>query len=202
VNPDRRNLWAGTLAVLAVLAVPRLGVAQPSPRMRRIGHLSRSKSDAEVTQVGRKLRVESLRRLGWEEGKNLLIERRYAEGDIARLDTLAAELARTGVEPIIATLSPAIFAARRATQTIPIVMIGGNLSVEFGFVQSLARPAGNVTGTAVQLVELHTRTLQFMHELAPSRVRATFLGGTIVPGFEQVTRWRVARFRAPPKRWA
>ena len=73
VNLERRTLCAGTLAVLAM---PRLGVAQLAPRMRRIGFLSLSKADAEVSQLGVKLTLESLRRLGWEYGKNLLIERR------------------------------------------------------------------------------------------------------------------------------
>ena len=182
MNPKRRTLCAGTLAVLAM---PRLGVAQLAPRMRRIGFLSLSKADAEVSQLGVKLTLESLRRLGWEYGRNLLIERRYAEGDIARLDTLAAELARSGVELILAS-NPAIVAARRATQTIPIVMIAGVFPVEVGVVQSLARPGGNVTGTALEIVELYARTFQFMRELAPSRTRLAWLTGPPAPGFDQV----------------
>jgi putative ABC transport system substrate-binding protein len=159
VNPDRRTVCAGTLAVLAM---PQLGIAQQSPRMRRIGFLSLSKADAEVNQFGRKLTYESLRRRGWELEKNLLIERHYAEGDSARLDTLAAELVRSGVELILASLLPAIIAAQRATRTIPIVMISGLFPVEIGLVQSLARPGGNVTGTSVEIVEFYARTFQVM----------------------------------------
>jgi putative ABC transport system substrate-binding protein len=111
MNPDRRTLCAGTLGALAI---QQLGVAQPSPRVRRIGYLSLSKADAEVAQLGAKLSRESLRRRGWEYRQNLLIEYRYAEGDIARLDTLAAELAGSGVELIYAVLNSATLAARRA----------------------------------------------------------------------------------------
>ena len=182
VNPDRRTLCAGALGALAM---PRLGIAQPAPRIRRIGFLSLSKADAEVSQLGVKLTLESLRRLGWEYGKNLLIERRYAEGDIARLDTLAAELARSGVELILAS-SPAIVAARRATQTVPIVMIAGVFPVEIGLVQSLARPGGNVTGTALEIVEVYARTFQFMRELAPQRTRLAWLTGPPAPGFDLI----------------
>jgi len=183
VNPDRRTLCVGTLGALAM---PQLGIAQQSPRMRRIGFLSLSKADAEVNQLGAKLTRESLRRLGWEYGKNLLIEPRYAEGDVARLDTLAAELARSGVELILASANPAIVAARRATQTIPVVMIAGIFPVEVGLVQSLARPGGNVTGTSVEIVELYARTFQFMRELAPRRTRLAWLTGPPPPGFDQV----------------
>jgi putative tryptophan/tyrosine transport system substrate-binding protein len=184
MNPDRRTLCAGTLGALAI---PQLGVAQPSPRMRRIGYLSLTKADAEVAQLGAKLSRESLWRRGWEYGKNLLIEYRYAEGDVARLDTLAAELAGSGVELIYAVLNSATLAARRATQTIPIVMVGGTFPVEVGLVQSLARPGGNVTGTAVEVVGLYARTFQFMRELAPRRAHIAFLTVPAGPGFEQFT---------------
>ena len=188
MNSNRRTLCAGTLAALAV---PQLGVAQQSPLMRRIGLLSLSKAGTEVDRLGAKIRRESLRRRGWEYGKDLLIEARYAEGDIARLDTLAAELVRSGVELIYAVLNSAAIAARRATKTIPIVMVGGTFPVEVGLVQSLARPGGNVTGTAVEVVELYARTFQLMRELAPRRTHIVFLTVPAAPGFERIT--QVAR---------
>ena len=202
MNPDRRTLCAGTLGALAM---PRLGIAQPSPRMRRIGFLSLSKADAEVNQFTRKITLESLRRRGWELDKNLLIDRRYAEGDSARLDTLAAELVRSGVELILAALNPAIIAAQRAalnpaiiaaqraTRTIPIVMISGLFPVEFGWVQSLARPGGNVTGTALELVEFYAKAFQVMRELAPRRTRLAWLTGPMPPGFDGSVFVRVAQ---------
>jgi len=190
MNPDRRTLCAGTLGALAI---PRLGMGQQSPRMRRIGFLSLSKADAEVNQFGRKITLKSLRRRGWELDKNLLIERRYAEGDSARLDTLAAELVRSGVELILASLTPAIIAAQRATRTIPIVMISGLFPVEFGWVQSLARPGGNVTGTSVEIVEFYSRTFQIMRELAPRRTRLAWLTGPMPPGFDVSVFVRVAQ---------
>ena len=183
VNPYRRNLCAGTLVALAM---PRVGVAQ-QPRMRRIGSLSVSEPDAPVTGAVWKMQIEALRRLGWEHEKNLLIERRYAAGYIARLDTLAAELVRSRVELIVAALNPSIIAARRATPTIPIVMLGGSFPVEFGFAKSLARPGGNVTGTAVQPIEQFSKTFQFLRDLAPRRTRIAWLSGSSLPGFEQAT---------------
>ena len=179
VNPDRRYLCAGTLVALAI---PRVVVAQPSPRIRRIGELTLG---AQVTVTAREQLLESLLRLGWEQDKNLLIVRRHAASVIGRLDALAAELARLRVELIMATGNPATMAARRATQTIPIVMIGGWLPVEFGLVESLARPGGNVTGTAVQVAELFTKTFQFVRELAPARTRIAWLSGPVAPGSEQ-----------------
>ena len=167
--------------------MPRLGVAQPSPRVRRIGYLSFGKADAELEQLGEKIGRESLRRLDWEDGKNLLIERCYAEGDIARLDMLAAELARSGVELIVANGNPAVAAARRATLAIPIVMMGAGFPVELRFVESLARPGGNVTGTAVQVFELFNKTVQLMRELAPRRTRIAWLAGPIPGLSDQLT---------------
>jgi putative ABC transport system substrate-binding protein len=184
VSHRRELVLAAGLA--PTLLTPLAGLAQPSPRVRRIGSLSLSKSDTEVAQVGRKMAVESLRRLGWEEGKNLLIERRYAEGDVARLDTLAAELVSSEVELILASINPATIAARRATQTIPIVMIGAGFVVELGLVQSLARPGGNVTGTAVEVVEQYAKSFQFMRELAPRRTRMVNLLGPATGGSEQL----------------
>jgi len=176
--------------------MPRLGVAQPSPRVRRIGFLSLSKADAESEQLAAKIGRESLRRLGWEDGKNLLTENRYADGNIARLDMLAAELARSGVELIVANGNAAIAAARRATLAIPIVMIAAGSPVEFRFVESLARPGGNVTGTAVPVFELFNKTFQLMRELAPRRTRIAWLAGPI-PGLPdrltQVFRGEISR---------
>jgi putative ABC transport system substrate-binding protein len=135
-------------AGLMPLATPLAALAQPVQRPRRIGYLSLGKSANELAQLSRSMVRESLRRAGWEEGKNLVIERRYAEGNLDRLDEMASELIRLDVELIYASLNAPIFAAKRATSTIPIVMSGAVEPVQFGFVQSLAHPGGNVTGTA------------------------------------------------------
>ena len=169
-------------AGLSPLVTPHAGLAQPAPRMRRIGHLSLSKRDNELAQTGRTMIRESLRRAGWEEGRNLVIERRYAEGEVARLDALAAELVRLEVEVIVASLNTAIGAAKRATSTVPIVMLGALIPVELGFVQSLARPGGNVSGTVVQGPELVAKSLEILKELAPGRTRVAILGNPTNPG--------------------
>ena len=111
-------------------------------------------------------------------------------------------MSRSGVELIVASLNPAIVAARRATQTIPIVMLAGTFPVEFGFVQSLARPGGNVTGTAALVVEQFTKTFEFVRQLSPRRTRIAWLAGPVAPGFEQVLKSRATRFRMPLKCWA
>jgi ABC-type uncharacterized transport system substrate-binding protein len=90
----------------------------------------------------------ALRELGYIEGQNLVVERRYAEGKIERLPAFAAELVRLKVDVIVATAGEAIVAAKNATATIPIVMAYGPAPVERGYVTNLARPGGNVTGVA------------------------------------------------------
>jgi putative tryptophan/tyrosine transport system substrate-binding protein len=158
------------------------GVAQPAQRTRRIGTLSLSKSANETERMGRSLFVESLRRTGWDEGRNLTIERRYAEGDVARLDGLAEELVRLDVELICAILNFPIAAAKRATSRLPIVMLAGTLPVELGFVQSLARPGGNVTGTAGPDPETAAKAIQVLKEAAPGLTRLAILTNPTQPG--------------------
>jgi len=183
MTPGRRVVCA---AALAPLAMPGFGWAQSASRLRRIGTLSPAKADTERAQIETAIWLESMRRLGWEVGKNLAVVSRYAEGDLTRLESLAGELVRSDVELIVASLIPAIIAARRVTQSIPIVMGGGVLPVELGLVQSLGRPGGNVTGTVVQVVELAAKTYEFMRELAPRRTRIAHLGAPIPAGSEQI----------------
>src|SRR5450755_53011 len=169
-------------AGLSSLVTAVAGVAQPAQRMRRIGTLSLSKSANETERMGRSLFVESLRRTGWDEGRNLTIERRYAEGDVARLDGLAEDLVRLDVELICAILNFPIAAAKRATSRLPIVMLAGTLPVELGFVQSLARPGGNVTGTAGPDPETAAKAIQVLKEAAPGLTRLAILTNPTQPG--------------------
>ncbi len=117
--------------------------------------------------MGQALMRESLRRVGWQEGSNLVVERRSAEGEFARLAVLAEDLVRLDPDLIVAVLNPAVMAAMHATRTVPIVMVGATHPVETGFVQSFPRPGGNVTGTAVQSAELFAKSMQILRELAP-----------------------------------
>ncbi len=190
MNQRRQLILA---AGLSPLVTPLAGLAQPAQRVRRIGHLSLSKSANEVAQMGRSMFRESLRRAGWEEGRNLVIERRYAEAEIARLDGLAEELVRLDVELILASLNSSIAAAKRATSSIPIVMIGALLPVELGFVQSLARPGGNVTGTAAPGPETAAKATQLLKEIAPGLTRLAILFNPATPGAQD---FNAARSRA------
>jgi putative ABC transport system substrate-binding protein len=176
---------------LSPLLTPFAGLAQPAQRMRRIGHLTLSKSATEVAQAGRTNMRESLWRAGWEEGRNLVVERRYAEGDVSRLDGLAEDLVHLDMEVITAFLNAPIAAARRATSSIPIVMIGATLPVELGFVQSLARPGGNVTGTTAPAPEAAAKAIQVLKEMAPGMTRLALLFNPTSPGVQSANNARI-----------
>ena len=113
-----------------------------------------------------------MRELGYVEGQNLVIERRYAEGKLDRLPALASELVRLGVDVIVPVGGPAIRAAKAATTTIPIVMFGGSDPVAAGFVTSLARPGGNITGVLILPGDtLSGKKLELLREAVPQAER-------------------------------
>jgi len=119
--------------------------AQPKERVYRIGYLSAPSRESVQRTLDAFLR--KLRELGWVEGANLVIEYRWADGEIARLPELAAELVRANVDLIVAPNSAAAVAARNATNTIPIVIVFTSDPVQLKLVTSLHQPGGNVTGT-------------------------------------------------------
>jgi len=148
-------------------------VAQPSPRVHRIGWLSQgSAPDKTNPDFGDFQR--SLRDLGHVEGKNLTIEYRYADGQLKRLDELARELAGLPVEIIVASGESAALAAKRATMTIPIVATEMSWDpVKAGLAVSLPRPGGNLTGIAGE--ELWEKRLALLKELAPKVAKIAVL---------------------------
>ena len=169
----RRLLVVGAAALVAR---PLVGHSQGADKARRIGFLSSETADSEGGQLAQKLIPEALKQRGWIEGGNLVIEWRWANGKIADLPELAAELVRSKVEIIVARTNFPIQAAMKATQTIPIVMLNGNFPVEVGLVQSLARPGGNVTGTSYWAsAEIFAKHLQILKELAPRADRVASL---------------------------
>jgi ABC-type uncharacterized transport system substrate-binding protein len=118
----------------------------------------------------------TLRELGYVEGKNLVVERRFAEGRIDRLSALARELVGLRLDIIVAVSASAIQAAKEATKTIPIVMLGGGDPVGQGFVASLARPGGNITGVALAPdTELASKRLSLIKEAVPRAPRIAVL---------------------------
>jgi putative ABC transport system substrate-binding protein len=120
---------------------------------------------------------EGLQELGYVEGRNLVIERRSAEGDLARLPELAAELVQRRVEVIVTATTAATQAAQRATTTIPIVFALADEPVELGLVASVARPGGNITGLTGLMAELTAKRLAMVKEVAPKATRVAVLWG-------------------------
>jgi putative ABC transport system substrate-binding protein len=137
------------LLVLGLLVVPLSAEEPPAGRMWRIGYLSHTPPPQPAYPWTAPLEAfwQALRALGYVEGHNLAIEYRWAEGDVARLPTLAAELVQRQVDVIVTMGPPPTYAAKQATTTIPIVMSGSADPVGEGLVSSLARPGGNITGT-------------------------------------------------------
>lgn len=125
---------------------------------------------------------DRLKDLGLVEGRNLVIEGRYADGNVERLPVLAADLVRLNVDVIVTITTPAAQAARNATERIPIVMAGSAAPVELGLIKSLARPGGNVTGVTNSLgPDFPAKQLQFLKEAAPniSRVAVLMTSGPV-----------------------
>ena len=133
---DRRT-FIGSVAA-SVLAAPFAAPAQQAGRVYRIGYLSTP--TRESVEHGLEAFLRTLRELGWVDGQNLIIEYRWAEGNVERLPDLAAELVRRKVDVIVAPAGSAALAAKNATSSIPIVMIFPSDPVEMGLVASLSRP--------------------------------------------------------------
>lgn len=137
----------------------------------RIGYLTLGSGPAE-SEMGFK---QQLSERGWLEGKNVAIEFRWAANDMERLPGLAAELVSSNVNVIVAVSTPVIQAVRNATTTIPIVMASAAAPVATGFVASLARPGGNITGLSLQSPELAGKRFELLKEIVPRLTRVAFM---------------------------
>jgi putative ABC transport system substrate-binding protein len=158
-------------AMLFALCLP--AEAQQEKKIPRIGYLTSRDPAGESTRA-EAIRL-ALRELGYIEGQNLAIEYRYAGGKLDRHPELAAELVRLKVDIIVAGGDPPIRAAKNATKTIPIVMMGPGLDpVESGLVESLARPGGNVTGITNLSGELAGKRLELLKEAVPKLAVSRF----------------------------
>ena len=164
-----------TLLSLALFTPPLAARAQQAEGVRRIGILWNGPRDTPLTRrAGQQMR-DSLRRQGWKEGENLVIEERFSDGKADRLPALARELLERKVELIVAPADQAIAAAKSVTTTVPIVMLAVDSPVENGYIKTLARPGGNITGTTWSGPESAGRLLQVLKEAIPSVVQvATF----------------------------
>jgi ABC-type uncharacterized transport system substrate-binding protein len=163
-----------TIALGAMLlALSYYASAQQPARILRIGILVTSSASFISARV--EAFRQQLRTLGYVEGKNIVIEYRYAEGKPERLPDLAAELVRLKVDVIVIVGGPSVLAAKKASLTIPIVFAGSGDPVGSGFVSSLARPGGNITGLSIMAPDLNGKRLELLKEAFPKVVRVAFL---------------------------
>jgi putative tryptophan/tyrosine transport system substrate-binding protein len=170
-------------AMLLALSVP--AAAQQPGKAARIGYLDVSSAvgSGDLLDAFRKQMIQ----LGWVEGKNLAIEYRYAEGEIYRVAELAAELVRLKLDVILVTATGAALAAKKATSTIPIVMVSVGDPVQRGLVTSLAQPGGNITGLAAFAEELAGKRVEIFKEVLPKSTRmGVITGGSGIGGELQV----------------
>ena len=173
-----------TIRLLAtiILSTASIAIAQPV-KIPRIGYLIAVSPSASANRI--KVFQQGLRELGYAERNNIVIEYRYAEGKLDRLPALAAELVRLKVAIIVTAGGQATRAAKEATPTIPIVMTNDPDPVGSGFVASLGRPGGNITGLSTLAPELSGKRLELLREVVPKLYRVAIVGTSTQPGNTQ-----------------
>ena len=177
-----RRGFIGALAG-GLFAAPLVAAAQPTAKVYRIGFLVTATS----TETGHLFKAlsEGLRELGYVEGRNVVFERRFAEGRQERLPALAVELVRLKPDILVTGSNPVIAAVKEATATIPVVMAVSRDPVGAKFIASLARPGGNITGLANDTApEIIGKNLAFLKEAVPRISRVTYLWNPVPPGAE------------------
>src|SRR5262245_1146218 len=157
---------------LSLLGVPIAAAAQPPPHVHRVGYLLGTTREQEPLLEDF---LKAMRALGYVEGQNLVMEYRAAEGQYERFPALAAELVRLKVDVLLSVNTPGALAAKDATTTIPIVMLGVGDPVASGLVASLARPGGNVTGVTSLSPDLVGKQLEFLKAMVPTLSRVAVL---------------------------
>lgn len=178
----KRN-FAFCLLATYFLVSASIAAAQPADKVSRLGVLG-------VNAVSSKAFIEAFRRglteLGYVEGQNIIIEYRWAEGKPDRLPKLAADLVALKVDVIFAASAPVIHAAKNATKTTPIVFEMLADPVSAGFVNSLAKPGGNLTGVAGLAPELSGKRLELLKEIVPRLNKVAVLANPSNPNFQSV----------------
>jgi putative ABC transport system substrate-binding protein len=172
------SVWSITLSLAAE--------AQQAGKVYRIGVLSlTSFEDTTLAAVT----IEGLGRLGYVVGRNIVVEDRFADGKVDRLPALAAELVRLKVDVIVAGSTVSVRAARDATTTIPIVMsFSGDDPVKSGFVTSLSRPGGNITGVTAFARDLAPKTIELLRDAVPGLTRLAVLTNPLRPEHAEYVR--------------
>lgn len=164
-----RFFWLALMAAVALALPP--GSALPAQDMPKIGYLL---ARGPVPSIDNAF-FNGMRDLGYMEGKNILIERRFANGVFERLPHLVQELVDLKVDVIVAAPYPAALAARDGTSKVPIVMLTGGDPVKAGLVASLARPGGTVTGVSNQAADVMPKMLELLREMVPAAERVAVL---------------------------
>ena len=168
------------LCAVMLLAIAVIAEAQQPTKVPRIGYLGSLPLSAFVSRI--EAFREGLRELGYVEGKNIVIEWRFAEGKLDRLPALAAELVDLKVDIIVSASPTTTRPIKDATSTIPIVMAQDSDPVASGFVASLAHPGGNITGLSTVLPEISGKRLEILKETVPGLARIAVLGASTTPG--------------------
>ena len=174
------------LLIVAVMVVGAMAQAQQPTKLPRIGFLSAASISSVAARVDGFR--QGLRELGYVEETNIVIEWRHAEGKPDRLHEFAAELVRLKVDVIVSAGPTVTRAAKEATTTIPIAMAQDSDPVGNGFVTSLARPGGNITGLSSLSSELSGKQLELLKEAVPRLSRLAVLGSSTQPGNAQALR--------------
>ena len=157
--------------------------AQPTTKIFRLGYLAGSSLTVNAARI--EAFLQGLRELGYLQGKNIALEYRAAEGKSERYPALASELVSLKVDVIVTAGAASTRAAREATSTIPIVMVQDSDPVDSGFVASLARPGGNITGLSTLAPEISGKRLELLKEIVPKLSRVATLGTSNYPGNAQ-----------------
>jgi putative tryptophan/tyrosine transport system substrate-binding protein len=159
------------LLATSFLATGSVCWAQPAKKIPRIGYFTLGAGPSERDEAFK----QGLRELGWVDGQTIAIEYRWLAGKLDRVPSVAEELVRLNVDLIFATSAAVIRAAKEATTTIPIIMPAASDPVGSGFIASLARPGGNVTGMSAMILELEGKRLELLREIVPRIARVAYL---------------------------
>ena len=179
----KKKIVVLTLCAMLV-ALCSFAQAQQPTKISRIGRLAIASQSAESARI--EAFRNGMRDLGYVEGKNIVVEWRFADGKLDRLPAQAAELVRLKLEIIVSSGSTPTRAARAATSTIPIVMCNDNDPVGDGFVASLARPGANISGLSNFAPELSGKRLEILREVLPKLSRVAVMGTSTNPAYAQV----------------
>jgi putative ABC transport system substrate-binding protein len=185
------SVWLLATVLLTTTAPP---VQAQLPKMRTVGRLGSGSPSDPVSAATFDAFRQGLRDLGWTEGKNLVLEARWASGDAERFVPLAAELVRMRVEVIVAAGAAAIRASKQATAGVPVVMAASGDPLGQGFVSNLAKPEANITGLSLMTRELAGKRLELLSEIAPGAKRMAVLVNSTSPS--KGSQWKEAEAAA------